>query len=292
MITVVITTCKREPDIVKRAVQSVTEQTFSDWELILIDDSPIDYVYRSDIETMVKQFENKYNITYIANEVNSGACFSRNVGLNLAKGEYIAFLDDDDEWLPEKLEKQVNALSTAESRVALVYGPYYKIIDETKEIKKVDLPLLSGMLFEELMKRGNFLGGMSMPMMKTACVKDVGGFDNLMQSAQDMDLFLRIAQCYEIISINCPLVYYHMHSGEQITTNPQKKIAGLERLIEKNKDYIEQHKEIKWQWNMGLIQYYILAGRKKEAFSIWKKTIILCPNQVIRNLKKLIRFII
>lgn len=292
MVTVVITTYKRKLDIVERAIRSVVAQTYRDWELIVVDDSPEDYEYRLEIKKMVNRYANDYQVVYHANPKSSGACFSRNVGLEMARGEFIAYLDDDDEWVPSKLERQTEAMNNADGHVALVYCPYYSIDEETGQKKAVKKPMRSGMLYEYLLEVGNIFGGMSMPLMRTACVKDVGGFDILMQSAQDIDLWLRLAKKYPVIYLDEPLVNYYIHGGDQISTNPYKRIAGLTRLNEKNRDYLETHKKVKWKREMGLIEFYVQAGERKEALKIWANTLRLCPARMKENLKELARIMI
>ncbi len=292
MVTVVITTYKRKLDIVERAIRSVVAQTYRDWELIVVDDSPEDYEYRLEIKKMVNRYANDYQVVYHANPKSSGACFSRNVGLEMARGEFIAYLDDDDEWVPSKLERQTEAMNNADGHVALVYCPYYSIDEETGQKKAVKKPMRSGMLYEYLLEVGNIFGGMSMPLMRTACVKDVGGFDILMQSAQDIDLWLRLAKKYPVIYLDEPLVNYYIHGGDQISTNPYKRIAGLTRLNEKNRDYLETHKKVKWKREMGLIEFYVQAGERKEALKIWANTFRLCPARMKENLKELARIMI
>lgn len=292
MVTVVITTYKRKLDIVERAIRSVVAQTYRDWELIVVDDSPEDYEYRLEIKKMVNRYANDYQVVYHANPKSSGACFSRNVGLEMARGEFIAYLDDDDEWVPSKLERQTEAMNNADGHVALVYCPYYSIDEETGQKKAVKKPMRSGMLYEYLLEVGNIFGGMSMPLMRTACVKDVGGFDILMQSAQDIDLWLRLAKKYPVIYLDEPLVNYYIHGGDQISTNPYKRIAGLTRLNEKNRDYLETHKKAKWKREMGLIEFYVQAGERKEALKIWANTFRLCPARMKENLKELARIMI
>ena len=292
MVSVIITTCKRAPEIVERALVSVVEQSYRNWELIIVDDSPESYEKRNQVQAMIQKYSERYSISYYQNKVNSGACYSRNRGLEYAKGEYIAFLDDDDEWLPKKLAEQVRALEAAPENVALVYCSYYRYIDETGKKELVALPIQKSSSYSDLMRDGNRIGGMSMPLLKTECVRHVGGFDELMQSAQDMDLWLRLAKEYNLIGIDLPLVLYHVHEGEQITSNPNRKIAGLERLNQKNSEYLEAHKEIKWKREISLIRYYVRAGKRKEAFIIWKNVAFICPFKVLQNTKELIRVIL
>ena len=292
MVTVVITTCKREPEIVKRAVMSVIRQTYTEWEIFVIDDSPKDWPLRKDIEREMVSLAETNRIIYIQNESNKGACFSRNVGLHKANGEYVAFLDDDDEWLSDKLKKQVNALENASADVALVYGPFYIEYDETEIKVSYECPFLSGELYEEIMKRGNLLGGMSIPLMRTQCVIDVGGFDELMQSSQDVDLWLRMTKKYKAIGLPDYLAIYHIHDGEQITKNPQKKIEGLKRINEKNADFLQKNKAARWYREKIIIPYLLLLGKRQEAMKSWMTAVSACPFKLKENFRELARIIV
>lgn len=142
------------------------------------------------------------------------------------------------------------------------------------------------------MKQGNFFGGMSMPLMRTKCVIDVGGFDELMQAVQDMDLWLRIAKKYPVISIGIPLIIYHVYPGEKISNNPHKKIAGLKRLGEKNKEYLKKHKRVQWRKNIVLIPYLLQANERYDAFKLWVETVILCPYKIKTNISVLVNILL
>ena len=128
MVSAIVTTYKREPSMVLRAINSILAQTYNDMEIIVVDDSPKDYPYREEVKRVVtSRLEDfpQVKSLYICHEHNMGACVARNTGLNAASGEYIAYLDDDDEWLPKKIEKQVKKIE--QSDAVLVYcGSYCK----------------------------------------------------------------------------------------------------------------------------------------------------------------------
>ena len=109
LVSAVIITYKRKPEIVKRALESVLSQTYRPLEIIVVDDSPCDYELRSQVRETVESFNEE--ICYIQHEKNCGACVARNTGLKRAHGKYIAFLDDDDEWVSDKIEKQIAAFN-------------------------------------------------------------------------------------------------------------------------------------------------------------------------------------
>jgi hypothetical protein len=108
-------------------------------------------------------------------------------------------------------------------------------------------------------------------------LREVGGFDELMQSAQDFDTWLRIAENHEIDYIPEPLAVYHIHNGEQITSSPDKKIDGLERINLKYKQYLESDSSLWYRRHIVLAPYYAMAGRKGKAINIWLKCVARCP---------------
>ena len=170
-----------------------------------------------------------------------GACAARNSGLARAQGEFIGFLDDDDEWLPNKIEKQLKAFDSKD--VALVYCGSLTVFDSTGKQEERKCIFTRENVYEKLMYE-NFIGSTSFPLLRTEVLRQIGGFDVEMLSAQDYDAWLRIAKDHAVNYVKEPLVLYHWHEGDQITKNPAKKIAGLERILSKNIDYIKKHKDV------------------------------------------------
>ncbi len=226
LVSAVITTHKRSPDIVERAVKSVVSQTYTNIELLVVDDSPRDYELRDAVKQMVASYP---RTTYIAHEKTVGACAARNTGLSTAKGKYIAFLDDD-EWFPEKIEKQLTGF--ADDDVALVYCASEIFYPSSGRMERRMSEVYMGKVYAMLMM-DNFIGSTSFPLLKTDCLRAIDGFDVLMQSAQDYDVWLRLSQRYLVNYIDKVLVRCYVHEGDPITKNPACKVAGLERIGEK-----------------------------------------------------------
>lgn len=107
---------------ISESINSVINQTYKNWELIIVDDSSTD-----NTDEIVSKFLNDERIKYLKNDKNSGAAISRNKALREAKGKWIAFLDSDDLWIPEKLEKQINFME--ENNHSFSYT-FYEEIDE------------------------------------------------------------------------------------------------------------------------------------------------------------------
>lgn len=104
LVTAVITTHRRPPEIVERALKSVLGQTYQNIEVLVVDDSPEEFTMRSAVKSMVESYGDR-NVTYIAHERCLGACAARNTGLEAARGEFIGYFDND-EWMPSKIEDQ------------------------------------------------------------------------------------------------------------------------------------------------------------------------------------------
>lgn len=285
LVSVVITTYKREPAMLERAVNSVFNQTYPNIEVIVVDDSPSEYVYRKKISQLINGMaDNGYNIKYVPHEKNMGACAARNTGMNIAKGIYIAFLDDDDEWLSEKIEKQVQVMKRTD--VALVYCGSICQNDDTGKVIRKKTKFCRGDVFNKLLY-SNFIESTSFPLIKLKYLKKIGGFDTLMESSQDYDVWLRIAKDYEVDFVDEPLVIYHEHSGEKITSDPNKKIQGLERLNKKYQEYIDSDILLWWRRHIIITIYYARNGEKNKAIKKWHTCIKRYPYRVLSNLKYL-----
>src|SRR5690554_5294753 len=110
-VSVIIPTFRRA-DSLKKAIQSVINQSYNNIEIIIVDDNDGDDFFRAATKKTVKDSFMEFPLIYIEHLHNKGLPTARNTGINVANGEYIAFLDDDDEWLPQKLEKQLALFSS------------------------------------------------------------------------------------------------------------------------------------------------------------------------------------
>lgn len=251
--SVIITTYKRPFSTLSRAIESVLKQTNTDFELIIVDDNPPDERLRQEIEDNIRKL-NDSRIRYIQHEENRGACAARNTGIENSIGEYIAFLDDDDEWLPRKLSLQLEKFK--DEYVGLVYCDSYSIIinnnDVTKNIRQYRK---RGWVYDKLIER-NFVGSTSFVMLKKEALDRCGDFNINMKSAQDYELWLRISKEYKIDYVASPLVNYYVHEGERISTNPSNKIQGLEQIIKLNMDFLQQNRKIYGKRKSVIIPYY------------------------------------
>lgn len=113
IVDVVITTYRRPIEIIKRALDSVLNQTYEKIQIAIVNDYPEDKSMAESIRSFIDEY-NDSKIRYYSYEKNMGACYARNFGARHLNGEFIAFLDDDDEWLPEKIEKQLLGFASSD----------------------------------------------------------------------------------------------------------------------------------------------------------------------------------
>jgi glycosyltransferase involved in cell wall biosynthesis len=178
---------------IKEAIESVLSQTYSDFEVNVIDDGSTD-----ETEKVVRQFGDRVRYFKQANQGVSGA---RNEGIKQSRGEYVAFLDSDDLWLPEKLAEEIPLLD-ADPKLGLVYCDWAVVSGERllKSSYLKDLRAASGYVFDELIQSGFILT--SGVVLRRACLDDVGDFDRSLSIAQDYDLWLRISYRWKVQLVN------------------------------------------------------------------------------------------
>ncbi len=287
LVTAVVTTYKRSLKQLLRSIKSIQQQTYENIEIIVVDDSPDSYPEREKIKCYINN--NYDSIHYIQHEYSKGACAARNTGLSAACGEYIAFLDDDDEWLPQKIEIMVNLIEN-DCELALVYCNEIIVYDDSGKEEEVHRRNLNGFVHDDLLAK-NYIGSTSIPLIRKIFLDDIGGFDVLMQSAQDYDVWLRLAAAHKVAFINSPLVRYHIHNGEQISKSVDKRISGLERLNQKNSAYLKDNKDLFWMRNIIIAPLYAQSGDIHKALTCWFVSFKVRPFNVYGNLKYLFRIL-
>jgi len=232
--SVIVPTYQRTEEL-ERALQSIKNQTFDGFELIVVDDNP-EQEYREKVEEIVEGLrkEADFPIKLLVNDDKQGVSSARNLGIENTKGEYIAFLDDDDQWKPEKLEKEAEALEENS------YDAVYSAIEmyNEGEVKKIvrksgDVGLV------EILERDR-IGSPSKVTVKKEWLEKVDGFDEEIPSGEDWDLWIRlIKEGCNFGYIDEPLVRYQQENDSK---SSQMDVAteGREKITEKYSDLLEE----------------------------------------------------
>jgi glycosyltransferase involved in cell wall biosynthesis len=208
VVSAIITTFNRER-FLGAAMESVLLQTHRDFELLVLDNSS------SDGTAAIVARRTDPRIRYVRHRPLTIAA-ARNLGLREARGEFVAFLDDDDEWLPPKLERQVAVLRRGSQSLGLVYGGV-TWIDERGVAARTHLPTLRGRILTDLLwQRDAFTGSASNPMMRAAALAALGGFNEALVTSEDWELYLRLAERFEVEYVPEVLVRIRTHRGVRL----------------------------------------------------------------------------
>jgi glycosyltransferase involved in cell wall biosynthesis len=243
-VSVIIPTFNRA-EFLRPAITSVLNQTFQDFEVIVVDDASKD-----DTREIVDRFHDS-RIKYLYRETNGGEASARNAGILNSNGQYIAFLDDDDEWLPEKLSLQVDLLEHSTPRTGLVYTGYSVIDKISNKTLSQRIPIRKGEVYSYLM-RENIIGAPSTVLLRRECIEQVGLFDENIAYGLDYDFWIRISKCFHFEFIEISLVRYYIHEN-RLSNEPEIILRGFQDMMNKyGKDIIFKNK--------GLRNKFLSAG--------------------------------
>lgn len=251
MISVIIPTYNRG-QLIQRAINSIIQQTYGPLEIIIIDDGSND-----NTENIVHNIDSD-NIIYIKQK-NQGACSARNRGIIEAKGDYIAFLDSDDEWKPDMLEKQIKHINNINADISVCN---YFVEENNKFKKAIVNKKTNTFTLDELLNRNYITTGAIL--IKKELIKEVGMFDENMPRYQDWELMLRIANKMEIPFLDELLLVQHVQQ-KSITrsTSKEKKYYALKRILEKNGNNFQKNLKAyaHIHWSMGMYSMFMKNHR-------------------------------
>jgi len=232
-ISVVIPTHDR-PELLKRAVASVQNQTYKNFELIVIDD----------VESR-------------------GGGWARNQGIKKAQGDFIALLDDDDEWMPNKLEIQMGQFEDTTSDVGFCFSAVKNIKADNEDITQVP----EGIHNYHKLALESFKCFLTVTLIiKKSVFEDVGYFDEKFPSHQDAELMVRISGKYKGLGINKPLTLVNMRSDhDSVGKNFEKRIVGREMILDKYMNEFKQRPQFLAHHYFELGLLYRDNGQFKEA---------------------------
>lgn len=227
LVSIIIPTYNREK-LLPRAIDSVKEQTYKKWELLLVDDGSTDNT-KGLVENYIKKDR---RIKYLVNTRKKGPAGARNTGILAAKGDYIAFLDSDDEWMPEKLKIYLNYFEkNPEIDTFCSNDVMIKPEEEIERSNVYDPPAMSKeKIFEYVIKKGDFFAQTSSMMVKRKVFNSVGLFDENLMRCEDIDLYLRINEKFKWSYIKKPLSRQCWLPERMANYQEERKMMGNQQL--------------------------------------------------------------
>uniref|UniRef100_A0A6M3L529 Putative glycosyltransferase n=1 Tax=viral metagenome TaxID=1070528 RepID=A0A6M3L529_9ZZZZ len=278
MVSVVIPTYNRA-HLIGRTIRSVLSQTYRDFEIIIVDDGSTD-----NTEDVVMAFGDQ-RIRYIRlNENSRTASVPRNKGIEAATGDYIAFLDSDDEWKPGKLEKQIVKFKSVSPGVGLVYTGYACFLEQTGETIVEYIPSKKGNVFQGELE-GRIQVASHTILVRKECFATVGVFDVECLGSEDWDMLIRLAKRYEFDYVPEILAIYNIH-GVQKSADIERQIQGYDRLLYKYQHWYSKKILSQRLQHIGCLCCY--QGYFKRSRGYFAKAIKADP----RDIYALIRFLL
>lgn len=203
--------------LIERTINSVMNQTYQNFELIIVDDGSTD-----NTEEIVSTITDSR--VYFVKQQNAGACSARNLGIYHSKGVYVSFLDSDDEWMPTMLEKQLDAFNN-DPLVGCVYSNV-DVRDHNNTNISYTNYTLTGDIYSAVLKQG-YMAPTSAVSVKKSLLEKIGGFDVQLPASQDDDLCFKCAASARIALIEEPMVIFHIDSdqSEARISNNNKRVA-------------------------------------------------------------------
>lgn len=227
-VSAILTTYQR-PELAKRALESILKQSWSPAEIIVVEDGGEPTMLAEWISGL-----NRSEVTYVRHETNRGLAAARNTGLQRSRCELIAYLDDDDQWLPARLEEQIRhflSIRDKENLAALQVG--CKVMnDDGWEIGLV-LPVNRGRLRESIMRNGAVTPSSSFLFVRSALLQ-VGGFDENLTSGIDHDIWMKLAVAgFSSEPIAKPLVTVVKDDRHSMMSDTQHRLKGINQYVAK-----------------------------------------------------------
>lgn len=265
LISIIITSYKR-PDLIVSAVKNCLQQSYPNKEIIVVDDNGEGTPNQKRTAQKIADFVTNKQIQYFALDKNSGACAARNYGSKLAKGKFIAFFDDDDEWTLDKISLQHKELVSSPLNTGMVLcGQKAVLANNNTQLYTVEYSGLMDDSYKKLLNNPISFASPN-PLIKKEAFDKVGGFATDLPSAQDLELGLRILQRFNLAIIKKTCLISKIHPGERISTNHSGKIAGLKYILKHYyKDLSQQGKIYYWQRILMHCFYGKIKAPSKEA---------------------------
>lgn len=267
--SVIVPTYNRA-NLLSRAIRSVLNQVFTDFELIIADDASTDGTRK-----VVASF-NDDRIVYICRDKNGGNACAKNNGILRAIGEYIAFLDDDDEYLPNFLAKMYGALDAAPETAGFAWCGVYNVEDTPVGEKRLGEELWQPRYDNREHAYLSFLRSRRISAhngltVRRSCFDAVGLFDENLRKAVDTDFLIRLIRDFDFIVVPEVLVKYHNHIGARVRTNPIWGAEAYNRILQKHLDTLLKHADL-WvalHYKAGW-QYYHAGNRRQGRKFMWQ----------------------
>jgi glycosyltransferase involved in cell wall biosynthesis len=260
LVSVIIPTYKR-PDVLSRSINSILKQSYENYEIIVVDDNSADSEERKKTEIVMDQYLGNSRITYLKHPYNKNGSAARNTGFEASKGQYIMFLDDDDEFFKDKMLMQVQCLKGKDETWGACYTGYIRVNSNGTIVAK-GAEVREGELLIEELKRNLFVHAGSNLMVRRCVMEELNGFDETFQRNQDVEFLVRLLKKYKLAYVDVVGLIVHVHES----VSKVNFIDLTEQYISKFYNDIEsfgadEKKNIYEMYSLQRFRYYLLSEK-------------------------------
>ncbi len=244
----IIIPCYQQAHFLPDAISSILRQTYSDIEIVVVDDGSTDRTREVAISHPA--------VRYVT-QSNAGVSDARNTGFGMSRGEYVVFLDADDRLLADAIEIGTRSLSEHPS-CALTFGTFF-MIDAEGNRRNPSFPLTSLTYgYKELLQE-NVIGNPGVALYRRWAISAVGGFDLVNGPAGDYDLYLRIARLFPLACHRHPVIEYRRHAAN-MSNDPGIMLKACLSALNKQRPFIKSNPNLTSALNRGRINWKLYYG--------------------------------
>lgn len=271
-VSVVLPTLNRAEQL-PRAMRSVLSQTFGDLELIVVDDGST-----QDLRSVVESFGDT-RVVYVRHDCRRGAAAARNTGIRSAKGEYLAFQDSDDEWLPGKLEKQLALIESCGPSVGWVGGGW--ISEDKGELRsELSQNLVRGEAYDSDLAYGAPFVTATW-LVRRQILIEAGLFDESIPCLEDWDLILRLADRCRFRGVNDYVLRRH-GSADSLYGDVNRRRLGLEAVLTRHQARFRAQPGWHAYWCAELARLLIESGQRRNGLRWLLRAVTISPYRALR----------
>ena len=266
LVSVIIPTFNRA-NVIKRAVNSVLNQAFTDFECVVVDDGSTD-----ETDSVLSEFSSKIRVVKTENR---GVAAARNLGAELAEGKFIAFLDSDDEWKKEKLSRQISYMKESGLKISQTDEIWMRNGKFVNKSRKYIRP--SGDIFYKCLEVCAVTP--SSVVMERELFFDYGGFDESFPVCEDFDLWLRMSPKEKFGLVDEPLIIKYGGAADQLSNAAgmdKYRIISIYNMLYKNNNLDKEQKKALFETLAKKVKIYAEGAKKREKFdeAAWAESLL------------------
>ena len=258
-VSVIIPTFNRE-HLIGRALKSVRAQTFTDWECLVVDDASTD-----NTGDVVRRFGDP-RVRYLRHESNRQAGAARNTGISAALGQFLAFLDSDDEWMPTKLERQLDMFAnTSLENLGLVFCGISMVKNGETYRTQIRPTVPDGWCYEAALAHQVTPHATSTWLMRRASFSHFPMFDEMLRSKQDWEYVVRASEQAQFAWVREPLIVSHKDGADRISVDGKYQMESLLYFIGKYEDELRKRPRLHRRYHHSIAMLYRRRGEIGKA---------------------------